>query len=264
MKNPTRRNRNIGTAKQGHGQNNKLTIPEPCGILKSFYERLVDYTKVNKTINGHEFLFIIEQTRETSKHSCSIKDIVTIIEQIPKNDYGNLKFIVLRQPKRKEETLSPTWGRLIYSYEFENEFFPAIIIDAVDFTKQFKWTNKLSIDSQKELERLKEDGHEIENNGRNFVAEYKIENVRNTQLYRTLPHEFGHYVQYLEFVEREYLEFIENTDYEKVDAEFEMFDKRHDKYFEIPKPEKEKFAHKYADNLKTELTKMKIIPFDPK
>lgn len=264
MKNPTRRNRNIGTSKQGYGQNNKLTIPQPCGIMKSFYERLVDYKKIKKTINEHEFVFIIEQTRESSKHSCSIDDIVTIIEQIPQNDYGNLKFIVLRQPKRKEETISPTWGRLIYSYEFENEYFPAIILDALDFTRQFKWTNKLSIDNQKELERLKEDGHDIVNNGRQFVAEYKIENVRNTQLYRTLPHEFGHYVQFLDFVEREYLEFIEKTDFENVDEEFEMFDKRHDKYFEIPKAEKEKFAHKYADNLKTELMNKKIIPFEQK
>lgn len=264
VKDPTRRNRNIGTSKQGHGQNNKLTIPEPCGILKNFYERLVDYKKVTRVINGHEFMFVIEQTRETSKHSCSISDIETIIENIPKKDYGDLKFIVLRQPKRKEETLSPTWGRLVYTYEFENEYFPAVILDAVDFTKQFKWTNKLSIDSQKELERLKEDGHKIENDGRHYIAEYKIENVRNTQLYRTLPHEFGHYVQFLDFVERDYLEYIEYTDSEYDDSEFENFDKRKEEYFKISKSEKEKFAHKYADNLKTELTMKNIIPFEQK
>ncbi len=251
MKNPIRRNRNIGTSKQGHGQNNKLTIPEPCGILKSFYERLVDYEKIKKIINGHEFLFIIEKTRDNSLHSCSVKDIETIIEQIPKKDYGDLKLIIFRQPKRKEETLSPTWGRLIYSYEFENNYFPAIILDSFDLTRKFKWTTKLSIDSQKELERLLEDGHEIVNDGRNFVAEYKLENVRNTQLYRTLLHEFGHYVQYLEFVVRPGNE----------DEDYELWEKRNDKYFEIPKEEKEKFTHKYSDNLKVELTKKKIIPF---
>jgi hypothetical protein len=254
VKNPTRRNKNIGTSKQGHGQNNKLTIPEPFGIMKSFYERLVDYKKFKKTIKEHEFVFIVEQTREFSKHSCSINDIETIIEQIPSEDYGNLKFIVLRQPKRKEETISPTWGRLIYSYEFEDEYYPAIILDAVDFSKKFKWTNKLSIDDQKEIERLKQDGHKIENNGRHFVTEYKIENVRNTQLYRTLPHEFGHYVQYLEYVERPATE----------DENFKVWEERQNKYFEIPKAEKEKFAHKYADNFKTVLTNKKIIPFEPR
>jgi hypothetical protein len=254
VKNPTRRNRNIGTAKQGFGQNNKLTIPQPCGVLKSFYERLVNYQKINSIINGHDFLFIIETTRSNSKHSCSVADIETIIEQIPKEDYGELKLIVLRQPKRKEETLSPTWGRLIYSYEFDNDFFPAIILDAVDLTRKFKWSNKLSIDDQKEIDRLIDDGHKIENDGRHYVANYELEFIRNTQLYRTLPHEFGHYVQYLECVERPKTE----------DEDFEIWEARHDKYFEIPKAEKEKFAHKYADNLKMELTKRKIIPFKPK
>ncbi|MFD2968899.1 hypothetical protein [Sphingobacterium bambusae] len=109
MNNPARRNRNIGTVKRGFGQNNKLTIPEPCGVLQSFYERLTDYYKIKSVINGHDFLFVIEQTRADSQHPCSVIDIETIIEQIPKEDYGELKLIVLRQPKRKEEILSPTW-----------------------------------------------------------------------------------------------------------------------------------------------------------
>lgn len=115
MNNPLRRNRNIGTVKQGFGQDNKLTIPKPYGVLKSFYERLTDYQKIKLVINGHEFIFVVEQTRTDSQHSCSVADLETIIEQIPKEDYGELKLIVLRQPKRKEEVISPTWGRLIYS-----------------------------------------------------------------------------------------------------------------------------------------------------
>lgn len=254
MYNPTRRNRNIGTSKQGYGQNNKLTIPEPCGVLKSFYERLEEYKTTTREINGHEFIFITEKTRQTSKHSCSVSDLETIIEQIPKQDYGELKFIILRQPKRKEEILSQTWGRLVYSYEFEGSYFPAIILDAIDYNRKIKWTNKLSVENQKEIERLREDGHKFENNGRNLIAEYELGNVRNTQLYRTLLHEFGHYVQYLEFVVRPKSE----------DEEFEMWEERQNKYFEIPQVEKEKFAHKYAENLKMELIKKKIIPFNPK
>lgn len=254
MRNATRRNRNIGTAKQGYGQNNKLTIAQPCGVLKHFYERIDSYTKTKKIINGHEFIFIVEQLRDSSKHSCSIDDIATIIEQIPESDYGELKFIVLRQPKRKEETLSPTWGRLVYVYEFEDEYFPAIVIDAIDFTKRFKWTTKLSIDQQKELERLKSDGHEIISDGKHYMAEYKLENVRNTQLYRTLPHEFGHYVQYLENVERPSTE----------EEDFDEYINRKDLYFKIPSAEKEKFAHNYADKLVVELKKRSIIPFEKK
>lgn len=255
MKNPARRNRNIGTAKQGHGQANRLVIPQPCGsVFKAFYERLTNYVKHKSVINGHEFLFIIEQTRTYSRHACSVADIETIIQQIPKEDYGDLKFIVLRQPKRKEEILSLTWGRLLYAYEFENEFSPAIILDAVDLTKKIKWSNKLSIDDQKEIERLIEDGHKFKNNGRHYVADYELEPSRNTQLYRTLPHEFGHYVQYLDCVERLGTE----------DEDYETWEVRRDKYFELPKVEKERFAHKYADNLKSKLIGKHIIPFEPK
>lgn len=252
MRDTTRRNRNIGTSKQGHGKDNELTIPQPAEILKSFYERLDNYKKIPKTINGHDFLFVLEQTRETCEHACSINDISKIIENIPTKDYGDLKLIILRQPKRKEETLSPVWGRLIYSYEFEGDYYPAIILEAIDFERKFKWTKKLPVESQRELERLREDGHKIVDDKRHFIADYEIDNVRNTQLYRTLIHEIGHYVHYLEFVERP------GTDEE----EFEEWEKRNDLYFNLPKSEKEQFAHKYADRLKKELNEKKIIPFE--
>ena len=40
MYDPIRRNRHIGTSKQGYGQNNKLSIPQPALVFKTFYERL--------------------------------------------------------------------------------------------------------------------------------------------------------------------------------------------------------------------------------
>lgn len=252
MNNPTRRNRNIGTSKQGYGQNNRLVIPSPCITSKSFYERLGEYEKVTKTINGHEFLFVVEKTREGSHHACSIGDIENIIKHIPIQDYGDLKLIIFRQPKRKEETLSPVWGRLIYSYEFEKNYLPAIVLEAVNYNHQLKWSTKLSIDMQKELERLKSDGHTFSKHSRYFVADYQIENVRNTQLYRTLPHEFGHYVHYLNVVER----------YSTENEEMETWEKRSDFYFNIPSVEKEKFAHQYAHDFKNRLSELKVIPFD--
>ncbi|MEO6851982.1 MAG: hypothetical protein ABI203_10490, partial [Mucilaginibacter sp.] len=151
MWNPLRRNKNIGTPKQGHGRSNKLTIPYPCVISKSFYERLDRYEKIEKEINGHTFTFVVEETRESSKHACSVMDIEQIIKNIPSTDYGSLKLIVLRQPKRKEEIISPVWGRLIYSYEFENNYYPAIIIEAMDYNKKISWDKSLSADNQKEF-----------------------------------------------------------------------------------------------------------------
>lgn len=252
MNNPTRRNRNIGTYKQGHGQNNKLTIPSPCVTSKTFYERLDEYEKTTKVINGHEFIFVIEKTREHCSHACSVEDVERIVSNIPVNDYGSLRLIIFRQPKRKETILSPVWGRLIYSYEFENDFHPAIIIEATDYSRTLKWSTKLSVDSQKEFERLGLDGHLFVKESRNFVAEYKPEYVRNTQLYRTLPHEFGHYVHYLEVVQRP----------SKDNQAIEDWEKRDDFYFAIPSVEKEKFAHLYADRFKKSLIELAVIPFD--
>lgn len=253
MRNPTRRNRNIGTKKQGFGQNNKFKIATPYGESKIFLERLTDYKKETRIINDHEFIFVTEQTRENSVHCCSINDIEKIIQQIPKSDYGDIKLIILRQPKRKEELLSPVWGRLAYYFEFENEYHPAIILDAIDLIGKLKWNKKISIDGQKELERLREDGHIFEETKREFIANFEFIASRKTQLYRTLPHEFGHYVHYLEVVER----------FENEKGDYEEWEKRYDFYFSINKDEKEKFAHNYADKLKAKLTKEKIIPYEP-
>ena len=252
MWNPIRRNKNIGTIKQGYGRSNKLIIPNPCVVSKSFYERLKEYEKIEKTINDHTFIFIVEATRESCKHACSVKDIERIIENIPSSDYGSLKLIILRQPTRKEELLSPVWGRLIYSYEFEKEYYPAIIIEAVDYNKKINWSKSQSIDDRREFERLKSDGHQFVESKRDFTASLEIENVRNTQLYRTLPHEIGHYIHYWNNVEKH------NTD----DEDFEEWNKRDEKFSHIPKIEKEKYANKYADELLKKLEKEKLVPFE--
>lgn len=239
MFNPTRRNRNIGTSKQGYSQNNKMSIPWPAIIEKDFYERLGYFEKIYREVNGKPYTFIIEETRQNSKHACSVADIEGILELIPVEDLEGLSLIVFRQPKRKEETLSSVWGRLIYSYAFEDDFQPAIIIEAIDYSKKLKWSKKLSIESQKELDRLIVDGHRFVDTRRSYEAEYEIDNVRNTQLYRTLLHEIGHYVHYLSIVVRPGTE--ENL---------EEWEKRHDYYFSLPSVEKEQFAHNYAEQKK--------------
>lgn len=253
MFNPSRRNRNIGTAKQGFSQNNKLTISTPYGSYQSFYEKLTTYKKESRIINNHEFVFVVEDTRLNSVHACSINDIVKIISNIPVEDYGELKFIVLRQPKRKEQIISSVWGRLVYLYEFEKEDFPAIILESIDKDSQLIWSKKLSVDERKEFERLKNDGHIFEESNKYFTSKIEPEFARNTQLYRTLLHEFGHYVHYLEQVEKPGHE----------DEGFDEWEKRNDIHVNLPKEEKEKFANNYADKIKSELIKKGVIPFKP-
>lgn len=251
MFNPLRRNRNIGTAKQGFGQQNRLRIPQRRSGLR-FVESLGEYQKQKVEINGHDFIFVVEKTREDSLHACSIEDVKRIIAHIPTEDYGSLRLIIFRQPRRKEEILSPVWGRLIYYFEFEHEYYPAVVIEAGMFPRKMKWKTSLSLESQKELDRLKEDGHKFINNGKYWIADMLPEYVRATQLYRTLPHEFGHYSHYLNVVERMG---EENEDYE-------LWEQRYNHYFNLPTSEKEEFAHRYAVSLKRKLEERGVIPFD--
>lgn len=254
MKNPIRRNRNIGTAKQGYGKDNKLVIPRPAIVMKNFFERLTKYTKEYRTINGNYFQFVIEETRENSKHSCTVNDIAEILKHINPSDYSRLNLIILRQPKRKEEILNSVWGRLIYLYEFENEVKPAIIIEAQEIGKPIKWKNNLKPDFQKELERLRLDGHTIKRTKREFIIESNIESIRSTQLYRTIPHEIGHYKHFLEMVGE-----IEDSPDSETYEEYEL---REDKYHNLSTDIKEKYAHNYADRFKEEMTKVGLIPFE--
>lgn len=251
MRNPIRRNRNIGTTKQGHGKNNKFKIPSPYMISKTFYERLGQYSKIEKVINDHAFTFVIEETRASAVHACSVEDVERMIQYIPAPDYGRLKHIIFRQPKVKEELLSHVWGRLIYSYEFEGDFYPAIILEAISTNRKFYWKRSLSPDDQAELKRLMNDGHKFTNDKRGYYFNYEPEYVRNTQLYRTLLHEFGHYVHYLDVVERPTANNEEHQD----------IDKREEAYWKISKDVKERFAHSYADLLLQRLRDDGHIPF---
>ncbi|MEL6133606.1 MAG: hypothetical protein AAFR59_09615, partial [Bacteroidota bacterium] len=235
--NPIRRNRNIGTSRQGLGQDNQMDIPWPWAIGKHFTERLTKYERHHHQVGEHGFLFVIEETREGTQHACSIEDILTLLPYLPPEDYEGLRLIIFRQPKRKEEILRKAWGRLIYSYEFEGKHEPAIIIEAVDYTQQLKWSKRLKPEHQAELERLRQDGHPIIEEKRHFTAQYYPEFVRQTQLYRTFPHEIGHYVHYLQTVVRP----------AQPDESSDDWYRRDDAYFAIPHNEKEAFAHRYAD-----------------
>ena len=261
MKNPIRRNRNIGTAKQGHGANNKLVIPWPAAVMKSFKERLTKYTKVNRTIIGNRFEFVIEQNREGSIHACTVNDCAEILRHIVPSDYGRLNLVIFRQPKRKEEILNSVWGRLIYSYEFEGDYRPAIILEAIDPTKILKWPKSLTPGGQKELERLRLDGHNVVSTKRDHQIHCDQNSIRATQLYRTLPHEIGHYKHYLELL-GEIGDIPETGTDEEFDKRLDIHNREFENYFKLSTDVKEKFAHNFADKFKSKMTKVGVIPFE--
>jgi hypothetical protein len=255
MRDNRRRNRNIGTAKQGHGQNNRMVIPWPFypEDLRWYPERLTDYKKSTRVIHGHEFTFVVEKTRADSFHACSVEDVAFLLEHIPAADYGDLRWIIFRQPKRKEDMLCPVWGRLIYSYEFEHSYAPAVLLEARDLSGKVRRSRRLTVDDQKDFERLQRDGLAFTADKRGYQAPLTREAVRATQLYRTLPHEFGHYVHYRQTVETPGPDLAEMSEDERLTH-------YHDS---IPAADKEKFAHAYADRLNAEWRKKGVIPFPP-
>jgi hypothetical protein len=228
----TRRNRNIGTAKQGLGQDNRLVIPW-CG-LKLYYENLPEYKVALRTVHSRSLPFIVESTRADSCHVCTVDDIACVLQYVPASDFVGIDFIVLRQPKRKEELINPVWGRITYLAEIGAYQGRAIFLEAHNPSKPMRWSKSLTPDRQQELEKLSGDGHEIVTTKHDHKINVSLESIRATQLYRTLLHEIGHSVDY---------------DHDPV-----AFDRK--SYLE-----KETFAHQYAEKLRERLVRFGVIPF---
>ncbi len=248
--NCTRRNRNIGTEKQGYSKNNKLVIPWALHDERVFWEKLCQPVKIKKQINNHEITFFVEPTQTGFYHACTIEDIEKVLSFIPKKHIQEIDIIVLRQPKKKEIILQPCWGRLAYWAVIGKCESPAIFIEAQNHNGILKWSKSVTPEKKTELARLEQDGYKIELTKRNYVIHQDIASVRNTQLYRTLPHEIGHYVDYLVNV----LEPSRKSD----DNLFVGFS---DLYDAKPVRDKEIFAHRYADEFRKRMLGKNIFPF---
>ena len=231
----TRRNRNIGTAKRGHGLNNKLVIPTRCHPdLTIYYENLRNYRSTSREIEGHPITFLVEETRTGCYHACTVDDITYVLHFVPTADLSGIELIVLRQPKRKEEVLDCSWGRWAPYVVIDDHTGTAIFLEAANIASPMRWEKSLGPDRQKELERLQRDGHAITATRRHHRISLSLGSVRSTQLYRTLLHEIGHHVDYAQSPER---------------------------FWAKPSSEKETFAHRYADQLSAELERRRVIPF---
>jgi hypothetical protein len=236
-RNNTRRNRNIGTAKQGHGQNNKFEIPSHFSYRepKVYFEDLKNYRSVERIIKSYKITFLVEETRSDCVHACTVDDITYVLQNVPAADLEDLPLIILRQPKRKEEILNPVWGRYIYYAVIDAHEGSAICLDTFDLSKQFRWSKSLSPDLQDELERLMADGHSVETTKRHHIILSNFASVRATQLFRTLLHELGHHVDRM----------------------------RNEEAFETKtSKDKEVFAHRYAEDLRESLKQKDVIPFE--
>jgi hypothetical protein len=238
-----RRNKNLGTAKSGYGQNNEMRIPDRWIGTKwiQFHERLENFVVVKRTIGEREIIFIIEPVQPGFIHACTPDEIAQVMRLLPQAHTADIDLIVLRQPKRKEKLLQPVWGRLRYWAEIAQYTGVAIYLEAQPMNDVFFWQKSLSPDYVQELERLRQDGHQIAVERRRYVIQTTLAAVRTTQLYRTLPHEVGHYVDRLKHID------------EHGDSEL---------FWTKPDKDKEAFAHRYADEFQARERASGRIPFD--
>jgi hypothetical protein len=254
--NPARRNRNIGTAKQGQGRNNRLVVPDICLRGRRWAEQLNPHQKIQRLVSGREVVFLVEEAHAACIHACTVEDIRQVLANIPLPDWEGLDTFVLRQSTHKQGLLRPAWGRMFYSADLglpgrkTLRLGPAIILEAVDCSAKLKWRSALDPDDQAELARLQNDGHRVVREGNHYVSSMTPNSVRATQLYRTLLHEIGHWVDYLEKVERPAEKGIGSH------AELSTA------YFRRPKQEREAFAHRYAEATRERLKKFGVFPFD--
>ncbi len=244
-----RRNRNIGTEKSGHGQDNRLTIPWRWEESRIYYEVLTDPVVIKRKIGGRDITFLVEPTRKDCCHCCTIDDLVKMLTSIPAEAQTHVDRYILRQPTRKQSILSPVWGRFVYWADLGKYEGPALIIEAQEPGMMTPRSRSLSLADQEELARLREDGHEVIETKRAFEVTQSRDSSRATQLYRTLPHEIGHNAHYIEDVENRISATRSRDELARV-------------YFAKPSAEREAYAHRFADNQRQRLTKSGVIPFD--
>jgi hypothetical protein len=248
-RNPTRRNRNIGTAKQGHGQGNRIKIPASRHDDRLFYEKMDDAVAVERTIGDWGITFLVQPVIAGFRHACTIDDICHLLAHVPAGDLIGIDLFLLRQPTRKQQSLRPSWGRLAYYADTGKHRGRAIFLDAQQPGKSYRWSRSLTPEDAAEFDRLRVHGHGIEEDRRGFTVTPTLESIRTTQLYHTVLHELGHHVDYRSKV----------TDLAKDQADC---DRRRDIYFARPPREREEFVHHYAEEQASRLRNEDIIPFD--
>ena len=256
-RNPTRRNRNIGTAKAGHGQNNRMTIPSRfAGNAYDWRRPGVDRI-VKRLVWGRQLPFVIEQTRDDSIHCCTVDDVARALRAIPRRHFNSVAGItgilgfVFRQRSRKEETLNPTWGRIGYSVDVDNRYGPVVFLDAQPVPLTLKWGKHLGPIDKRELARLQSAATSSELDSRHYTMRFDLEAIRRVQLYHTLPHELGHWADLYEHVE-----------VPAVGQDLTSWARIRERYFQRPTSEGEEFADRYADAIQAEQRKSGAWPFE--
>jgi hypothetical protein len=121
-----RRNRRQGTAARGHGNDNRMVVPDvrsELGVIswRSWpgvpVQRVGAHQTVHREVAGKRWTFVVERTSPDSWHACSVDDLARMLSLIPARFHEDLDLVILHQPTRKHRQLNCAWGQHCYSVE---------------------------------------------------------------------------------------------------------------------------------------------------
>lgn len=250
-RNPVRRSRRIGTKAQGFKKRTPFGIPASDVDPRRFYEKLTGAVELEQVLNAHRFTVLVEPAAPDWKYYLSVPDVIELLKLIPEADRAGLAVIAFRQPKRKERIFSPVWGRMAYWAEFGRHSGMSVVIEAQPLDYRYRIEKGIGPGFAKELEALGRDGHRLETTSRHIEISCPPDAIRNTQLFRTLPHEIGHHLDYLQKVDGPY-----DRGEGDLDALIDLYRAR-------PRREREAFADRYAETVLSECRNHGSVPFPP-
>lgn len=230
-----------------------MVIPFGWPTDWAFNERLVNPVAIERFIDEHRITFLVEAVRDGYVHACTVDDIMRILKQLPIDDVDGIDLVVLRQPTVKQQILRSVWGCILYWSDTGHYRGTAIHLEAQRLGQPLVWGKSLTPDCSLEMERLRGDGHEVKLEKRRWLITSTLQTIRTTQLYRTLIHELGHEVDYMQSV---ISPACEVSDTAAEDAA------RTQRYSNKPSAEKEAFAHRYAEEQFHILKSVGQAPFE--
>ena len=205
------------------------------------------YETFTEQIGTREIIVIVEEPVPPFEHIPSVNDVFAMVKMVPEADRDGLDMYVLKGETRKRKMLNCCWGRMIYEVSIDDYTGGAVFLYANDL-QPFRVDKSVTPDGAKKLERYEIDGHRIRTEKRHHIVEPTRESVRAGLLYRTLLHEVGHWRQFLERVDLDGISEEERT------RLWELF-------CTMPVKDKEDYADRYADTLRSKLLKQGLIPF---
>ncbi len=146
-----------------------------------------------RKVNGKYYLFIIDRLKKGYAYSCTPDDVCRNLAAVPPGDLMGLNLVIFYQPKTKEDIRDGSWGRVVYDYQHGSSVKPAVILEAVDISREQRIPKTADPSDREEIRQLTEEGHTFTDMGAYYLMKSTMEAVRRTQLDRTLFHEIGHY-----------------------------------------------------------------------